>query len=816
MQRVTSRQRLFSWDQFDATADCPSSSDEESDYITCLGASSRNTSFALDNDDDYYHEYDSTCADLKLLQANKSGNEGILITPRGLSTPPVVTPLPCNDTLPSLMTEIDTLSSIKRTNANGTTIQKSVSFSNLIIANKKEVLCNKDLSPRSSIHKCHCGNNISNTHTLKATVSSTPVLTLLNLNCDTQFDLLSFLSAEEVQCVGMTCHYFNNMLLAVGSSLLPNEQTSSVVRNTIWWSLMKEKWPHLPLMLHGTDTNADNDVDDCAVRMTPTKTILPSTQIIFTDNRSTATASREKMNFGALLKQAPTDMPPSKIDSRFYVTPLLASSFPIPTSTAAQIPTLPTTPPPMGHQPNTSFPQPSFTDAIAANQKQPFTCYEMETSFFSNLRLGSQTNRNTDEDELKLQPHQQGQKELKHHKEQTGAMEETIQVIQFTGAVGTGDRSVRADQPFPLPLKSISVFKPLSPSHLEQGNDTEIHPLVINNTNNKNNNEVIKNINNTGISSGNTSRVTNRRRKRKERKVPSSHFPMSPFSSSNVVVPSPKRAFLEMLERGRKCRARCFCAVVATCPAADSLVKHNKGESHSSTSTAKNTAEVTRSIPFVSPFVVVDPRIVIGERGHQRFAEIDLTPRMVAYFEVSILLRDKMQEPDINEIGQSTTTATPRMMFPHHHNADSNLEQQQNQRRHVSECVAIGLSLQSSNSRMPGWDKQSYGFHGDDGGIFHSRGEMIRAYGPKYGEGDTVGCGVNYDNGGIFFTLNGNFLGYAWCSLGVVREGNTSLYPTVGVDSNCPLVSNFGNTRPFIFDLAGFVASQGSVPTHTT
>jgi len=152
--------------------------------------------------------------------------------------------------------------------------------------------------------------------------------------------------------------------------------------------------------------------------------------------------------------------------------------------------------------------------------------------------------------------------------------------------------------------------------------------------------------------------------------------------------------------------------------------------------------------------------------------------------------------------------------FLHNNNAHLNLNHTQ---RH--ECVAIGLSTPSfrPHNRMPGWDAESYGYHGDDGGIFHGHGNMLREYGPAFGPGDTVGCGLDYARGRVFFVKNGVFLGYAFDvsrhmnmqnngSKGSKKKGEEEvfgLYPTVGVDTECPVFVNFGE-YPFRFDVREF------------
>lgn len=160
-----------------------------------------------------------------------------------------------------------------------------------------------------------------------------------------------------------------------------------------------------------------------------------------------------------------------------------------------------------------------------------------------------------------------------------------------------------------------------------------------------------------------------------------------------------------------------------------------------------------------------------------------MTPRLVSYYEVSILPCPDDFESERN--------------VQHHPRA--------------SDCVAVGVATSTFNlrSRMPGWDIASYGYHGDDGGIFHGSGDMMRRFGPSFGEGDTVGCGIDYISRGIFFTLNGDFLGYGWTNVDL-EFLQQDLYPTVGVDTNFPVECNFGE-RPFCFDLTFMVERQEHV-----
>ena len=75
--------------------------------------------------------------------------------------------------------------------------------------------------------------------------------------------------------------------------------------------------------------------------------------------------------------------------------------------------------------------------------------------------------------------------------------------------------------------------------------------------------------------------------------------------------------------------------------------------------------------------------------------------------------------------------------------------------------IFLATSFQMFLFRLPGWDKQSYGYHGDDGHSFCSSGTG-QAYGPTFTTGDVIGCGLNLIDGSCFYTKNGIHLGAAF------------------------------------------------------
>jgi Ran-binding protein 9/10 len=143
----------------------------------------------------------------------------------------------------------------------------------------------------------------------------------------------------------------------------------------------------------------------------------------------------------------------------------------------------------------------------------------------------------------------------------------------------------------------------------------------------------------------------------------------------------------------------------------------------------------------------------------------------------------------------------------------------------ISHRSSIGIGFSSKTvplSRMPGWEPESWAYHGDDGHSYCCQNSG-KHYGPPFTAGDVIGCGVNFRTGSAFFTKNGDHLG----SLLPAPDRNTlpanltnttkgtafreikgKLYPSVGMKKAGEHVRvNFGQS-PFIFDIDGMMSAS--------
>lgn len=76
-----------------------------------------------------------------------------------------------------------------------------------------------------------------------------------------------------------------------------------------------------------------------------------------------------------------------------------------------------------------------------------------------------------------------------------------------------------------------------------------------------------------------------------------------------------------------------------------------------------------------------------------------------------------------------------------------------------SSSIAIGFSTKDVPlSRPPGWEPNSWAYHGDDGHSYCCQSSG-KSYGPTFTTDDVIGCGVNFHTGSAFFTKNGKHLG---------------------------------------------------------
>jgi ankyrin repeat protein len=111
--------------------------------------------------------------------------------------------------------------------------------------------------------------------------------------------------------------------------------------------------------------------------------------------------------------------------------------------------------------------------------------------------------------------------------------------------------------------------------------------------------------------------------------------------------------------------------------------------------------------------------------------------------------------------------------------------------------IGIGFTDEDfKNCRQPGWESNSYGYHGDDGALFHDGGILVSDFGPTFGTNDIVGAGIDHLKQKIFFTKNGKLVGRC-----IPNEVRNTLYPTIGLHSRGEKVEvNFGQ-QEFAYNL---------------
>ncbi|KAI8064457.1 hypothetical protein BC940DRAFT_305761 [Gongronella butleri] len=95
------------------------------------------------------------------------------------------------------------------------------------------------------------------------------------------------------------------------------------------------------------------------------------------------------------------------------------------------------------------------------------------------------------------------------------------------------------------------------------------------------------------------------------------------------------------------------------------------------------------------------------------------------------------------------------------------------------------------------YDDSLHVYNGSSSHLYFAVGpSQHRAYGPTFGTGDIVGCGLDFRNNSIFFTRNGVALGTAFCQIRGRR-----FHPMVGFKHpGDGITTNFGQ-KPFVFNI---------------
>ncbi|KAI8599527.1 concanavalin A-like lectin/glucanase domain-containing protein [Dissophora ornata] len=128
-------------------------------------------------------------------------------------------------------------------------------------------------------------------------------------------------------------------------------------------------------------------------------------------------------------------------------------------------------------------------------------------------------------------------------------------------------------------------------------------------------------------------------------------------------------------------------------------------------------------------------------------------------------------------------------------------------------AISVGIASKSLRKNCQvGWDLNSWGFHGDDGRLYFGNGEQSMEYSSNtYKQEDVVGCGVNFIDRSIFFTLNGYMEGVAFRFI----KDTIPLYPAIGLShAGTEINANFGD-QTFWFDIVDYKKKVMSKPAQS-
>lgn len=121
--------------------------------------------------------------------------------------------------------------------------------------------------------------------------------------------------------------------------------------------------------------------------------------------------------------------------------------------------------------------------------------------------------------------------------------------------------------------------------------------------------------------------------------------------------------------------------------------------------------------------------------------------------------------------------------------------------------LAVGICQQGASlCRLPGWEVASVGYHGDDGMCFTGLANGA-PFGPTWGTGDVIGCGLDVQKRRLFYTKNGVFLGFV---KNFEFSGASQWFPVIGFRTPGEVMrANFGvDESCFLFDVVAYAIRQ--------